>query len=416
MSINTLYTNMDWKATPDYDPKKGTAGAPDPETGIVKCEEGKTARTDEVEIIFCGNLSEDNAAKVKAHIESLKETRLLATKGDPNPTPYKSWSSSYKNSVNGADGSTFEVRYCYDRDTGKDYRSDYLAGMKAMAEHRVEDRLAEEAERAASPVRVRKDTYVVGERHDDYCYSINIKSDIIANFSTASSMENDRIALDRAFSDMLKEIEQNIAQGKENPSDGLKTTVNINGIKWNFAELLNTVDEMNKSFEYFDTHVTMDYSDYAQLGVSKARVMDWTKKNLSEDKQNVIGDAMNARVETYIRRERESLEMHRHIWDKPGVVISGDKAKYYDSSVLSASNKEVREEIMKLFEETDYNEPASVSKTVNKYGRIMLPIFEAFCGRKSAAPEYVSSAVNSIYKYIADLFGGKAVRGLNFSA
>lgn len=34
-----------------------------------------------------------------------------------------------------------------------------------------------------------------------------------------------------------------------------------------------------------------------------------------------------------------------------------EKAKYYETAVLSASNKEARESIMKLFEETDYGFP-----------------------------------------------------------
>lgn len=413
--MTTIHTNMDWKATPNYSAANGTAGDADPETGIVKFEDGKIAKTDEVEIIFSDFLLDKNSAnykKAQSHIVSLKDNSLLQTKVDPNdPTVLHSsdiWGGRFQNTVVATDGSTFTVDYVYDRNAGKDYRSDYLSGMKDMATNNLAAKTNGAYER--------KDTYVIGgESHADVCRTFNIKADIIANFSTASSFIDDRQAIDKAFFASLKEIEQNMANGKENPTSGLKTTVTVNGTEWNFAELLNTVEEINKSFEYFNTHVTMDYSDYAQLGVSKAHVTDWARKNLSEDKQNVIANALNTRVETYILREKESLEKHKDIWDKPGVVISGDKAKYYDSSVLSASNKEVRDTIMKLFEETDYDSSASVSKAINNYKDIMLPILEAFCGRKSAAPDYVNDAVNSIYKYIADIFGGKAAHGLNVS-
>lgn len=46
-----------------------------------------------------------------------------------------------------------------------------------------------------------------------------------------------------------------------------------------------------------------------------------------------------------------------------------EKAKYYETSVLSASNKEARENIMKLFEETDYNSSAAINSTINIYKR-----------------------------------------------
>ena len=176
---------------------------------------------------------------------------------------------------------------------------------------------------------------------------------------------------------------------------------------------MNTVEEINRGFEYFDTHVTLDYTDYARLGASKAEVTDWASKNLSEEKQSVVADAINARAQTYLLREKESLEASRELWDK-GVPVTGDKAQYYDSNVLSASNKEVREKIMKLFEETDYDSPASVSKTVNKFKNIMLPIMIAFGGIQGASGS-VDYAANNMYKYIADLFGSGSTRGLNVS-
>ena len=92
-----------------------------------------------------------------------------------------------------------------------------------------------------------------------------------------------------------------------------------------------------------------------------------------------------------------------------------DKAEYYETHVLSATNKQAREEIMKLFEETDYSSSSAVSNTVNKYRNMMSPVFLALGASNRDLPEYLDSALNDIYKYISGLFGGKTVRGLNVS-
>ena len=400
--MTTIYTNMDWKATPGYNAANGTAGEPD-ESGIVKCEPGTVARTDEVEINFCGDLPEDQAEKIRAHINSLKGTRRLATTPSDivaqssQKTAYMECAgvvrvSGYDRSVVASDGSSFAVRYTYDRDSRVEYQNNYLSG------------LVESASGAAA-----------NKVNADYCYSNNIRADIISYFSTASSRTDDEKAIVNAYKSLLNEIRQNVADGKENPADGLKTTVTVNGTEWNFAELLKTVDKMNESFAYFDRKGNLDYPDYAKMGVSKADVKNWAKESLSEDKQKVIGDVLNARVETFIQREKEGLEMSRDIWDKPGFVMPEEKAKYYETHVLSATNKEAREEIMKLFEETDYSSSAAVSNTVNKYRNMMSPIYLAFGASNRVLPEYLDGAVNDIYKYISGLFGGRSARVLNVS-
>ena len=420
--MNTIYTNMDWKATPNYNPSNSTAGEPDPETGIVKCQPGTTARTDELEINFCGNLPEEQADKIRGYANAVKDARLLAapsdisskdtdrttyivaesskaadTASDISTDPSEFFSGvrfihhtldAYDRTAVASDGSTFSVRYAYSKD-GKECRGNYLSAIKDAVAGTVDSL-------------------------EDAAYTINLKADITSYFSTASSLKADKYAIYRACQSAYKEIEQNIADGKADPTANLKTKVTINGTEWNFSELVNTVEKINKSFEYFDTHITLDYADYARLGASKAAVTDWAGKNLSEEKQSVVANALNARARTYVQRERESLEESREHWDLPGVVIPEEKAKYYDSIVLSASNKEVREKIMKLFEETDYDSPTAVSRTVNRFKDMLLPIMIAFGGSQGASG-VVDNAAKDMYKYIAGLFGGSSVQGLNYS-
>lgn len=390
---STIYTNMNWKATPDYNLAKSTSSAHDPKTGIVECKEGAAARTDQLEINFCGNLPEAQAEKIRSYANQTKGITLIGSVPSEktyiaNVVRYKI--NGYDKAVSASDGSTFTVRYAYDKENGLYYRSDYLSNMKDSVNG-------------------------TASRLGETCNLYNLKSDIASYFSTASSRSSDSLAVTHAYQNAMKEIEGNIAEGKENPLANLKTTVKINGVDWNFADLVNTVEKLNKSFEYFDSKVNLDYPDYAKIGVSKADVKNWAKENLSEDKQKIISKTLDARVDTFILREKEGLDVFRHIWDKPGVKMPEEKAKYYETSVLSASNKEARENIMKLFEETDYNSSAAINSTINIYKNLMSPIFLAFGATNKALPEYLNSAVNDIYKYISGMFGGKAAQRLNVS-
>ena len=71
----TITTNMNWKATPDYNAKNGTAKEPD-ENGIVQFEEGTVARTDNVDIVFTDNPG--YAAQVQSDAAAIKGNNRLA--------------------------------------------------------------------------------------------------------------------------------------------------------------------------------------------------------------------------------------------------------------------------------------------------------------------------------------------------
>lgn len=396
----SLNTNMDWKATPGYNAANGTAGEADPETGIVKCEPGTTARTDSVEINFCGGLPEGQAEKVRSHVAALKGSRRLATTASElPPTEGKTYAAkmirvtagSFDKTAVGADGSTFSVKYAYDKETRLDFRDNYLSGMKAVANDSAEQPDA------------------------NLYYSNNIKADILSYFSSASSLAEDDKAIAAAYVNAMKELKQNIAAGVKDPAEKVKTTVTVNGTEWNFAELVKTVDKMNDSFSFFEYKGNLDYPDYAKMGVSKADVKSWAKENLSAEKQSVVAKSLEARVSTFIQREKEDRELMRDIWDKPGFVMPEEKAEYYETQFISATNKEAREKIMRLFEETDYSSPASVANSVNRYRNMMSPIYLAFGASKRALPEYLDSAVKDIYSYIGGLFGDKATGNVNAS-
>lgn len=273
-------------------------------------------------------------------------------------------------------------------------------------------KIYESASKNAEGVRQRVDTYYINTK--EMCYRTNLVSDITAYFGSVSSYNEDQNAINIAISSLIDEIEENIANGKADPTADLKTKVTVNGTEWSFTDLINTVEKINKSFEYFDYKGNLDYPDYAKMGVSKAAVKSWAKENLSEDKQELVSKAVEAREATSILREQEGRELSREIWGKPGFIMHGEKAKYYETAFLSATNKEVREEIEKLFEDTDYESPASVSRSVNKFRDMYLPILIAFGGYQGAAGS-ADYAAKDLFKYISGLFGGKAAGSVNFS-
>ncbi|MDE7281405.1 MAG: hypothetical protein K2N36_06665, partial [Ruminiclostridium sp.] len=248
--MQTIYTNMDWKATPSYDPAKSTAGKPD-ENGIVKCQEGTVARTDEVEIHFCGDLSDENAAKIREYAElaknggnsELKAMTRLETKADPSTSSGSTiHTSSFQRKNVAADGSILDSRYRYDLNTGKDFRGDYLEGLKSVAEDNIADKkLYESMSKNADGVRQRVDTYYINTK--EMRYRTNLVSDITAYFGSVSSFNEDQNAINTAISSTIDEIMENIANGKADPIADLQTKVTVNGTEWSFTDLINTVEK-----------------------------------------------------------------------------------------------------------------------------------------------------------------------------
>lgn len=87
--------------------------------------------------------------------------------------------NGYDKAVAASDGSTFTVRYAYDKENRLNYRNNYLSYMSEIAKG-------------------------TSSRLGETCNLYNLKSDIASYFSTASSRDGDRFAVTHAYQDALK--------------------------------------------------------------------------------------------------------------------------------------------------------------------------------------------------------------------
>ena len=388
----TIITNMSWKAPPDYNAKNSTAKEPD-ENGIVQFEEGTVARTDNVDIVFTDKLGSGNtdpASQVQSDAAALKGSNRLA-EAAANFTPLEGeiWMAGFDRTIYRTDGSSFTAHYLYNYRESKGYDSNYLSAIAAE---------------------------VKGENDKGFhCLTNNLESDIVSAFSSAASMWDDKYAIRDSIEALMAEIKQNIADGKADPTKDLQTKVTVNGVEWNLAELIDTVEVMKKGFDELDHTITLNYEEYAKMGISSVFVNDWASKNLSEEQAAAVAKAVDERIYGYVKRQDEQLERDADTWKDR--YVPPEKAEYYAyGSWVSASNVEHREAIQELFSSVDYNSPSNLASAMNKYRSLMTPVLLAYGATQRYLPDYLGDTVNHLYSYISKLFGTQgAARSLDTS-
>ena len=378
----TIITNMSWKATPDYNAKNGTAKEPD-ENGIVEFEEGAVARTDNVDIVFTDNAGKGNsdaAAQVQSDAGALKGNgRLAESMANCKPIPDEElWVAGYDRTIYRDDGSSFTLRYQYNYRESKGYDKNYLSAIAAE---------------------------VNGENDKGfYCLINNLANDIVSFFSSAKSFRDDSYAVRDAIEALMTEIRQNIADGKADPAKDLQTKVTINGTEWNFSELIGTIETLNTALDDLEHTGSLDYEDYAKMGIKSAYLKDWAGKNLSEDKAAMVANAVEEKFYSYIMRQNKFLEEDAERWQSR--YNTPERAEYYAyGSWMCASNVEHREAIKELFASADYSSPSKLAGIMNRYQSLMSPVFLANGATQSKLSGYLSLTVNHLYSYIAELFG-----------
>lgn len=113
-------------------------------------------------------------------------------------------------------------------------------------------------------------------------YFGNMRADIVSAFSTATTYKDDMLMVQNAILSVVNEIKENIANGKENPAENLKTTITIGGVEWGFKDILETSSLIRNSFDGVDRTISMDYIEYAKTGLSIGNVQNFADKNLTK--------------------------------------------------------------------------------------------------------------------------------------
>ena len=224
---------------------------------------------------------------------------------------------------------------------------------------------------------------------------------------------------------------------------GSNTSYNIDGIKF-------TNDEMQACKEVVKNAIaglpikgsSLDYSDYAMMGIASSMVSSYANEHLTEDQAAIINKSMEEYIDSLMQAERESQEKSGCFTDHAkGVGSTGELNMYYStrsqlrlsqeakedfkrmvahlpadtrykllanlesaetngSVVQSASNKEYAESIKSTFQAVDLTDDVSVNDALKKYQKLMIPVYTA----AGILNIYGNQALTSIMNWDSDKF------------
>lgn len=183
----------------------------------------------------------------------------------------------------------------------------------------------------------------------------------------------------------------------------------IAGVKFSEDELVRARNVMNESVSELQYKVTLDYSDYAKMSIAESAVNSFAKDNFSKEQQDVIARAMKEYNAGLEERQAKSLS-------KSNVVDNdyGELSKYYGKSqvinqslademnklkeeisrltghtftktvageapgiIISATNRELINNIKDTFSNVNLNDEDQVNSTMKKYRELMRPAYLA---------------------------------------
>lgn len=334
-------------------------------------EKARNANYDTYEMI---DIVDKVKNQIKDRIANLDVPNILDVKGKSITDAQNNLRFSERTVV-GRDGSTFQIGYYSNSKTGEKYRSGYL------------DILAEKA------TGINNSSYVE--------YFSNMTSDIMSVFGTAATYKEDMGTVQRAIFSAIDEMKENIANGKENPIENLKTAVTIGGVEWNFKDIMNISALMINSFDGIDRTITMDYIEYAKMGLSIGNVQNFADKNLNKEQSDMVKSILKSRADYYDRRIDEEAERSRDKWIH--TVSSEQRKKYYKYGYyVSATNEELRNSIRDIF--ASVGKSSDLAEALSRYNQLMPPALKASGISESSFAQVLKNDAKTLSSYYSALF------------
>lgn len=313
-------------------------------------------------------------SQIKDRIANLKVPSLFDIKGKPCTSGRSDLQSAFRTVV-GRDGSVFNMSYTSNRVTGEDYGSGYM------------DALAKEA---------------AGEDDPDYFqYFVNMKADVVAAFGTAATYKQDKAAIEKAIFSAIDEMKENIANGKKNPAENLKTTVNMGGVEWGIKDILETSALIRSSFDGIDRTITMDYIEYAKMGLSVGNVQNYADKNLNKEQANAVKDILKVHIDYYTKRSDECPLKSKEKFESFGksiTPVNSFRAQYYKyGGWVSATNEELRSSLIDVFSSVGKNR--SLNSALSAYKQLMPPALKASGVSEKSHAEVLGNHTRTLSAY-----------------
>ena len=337
--------------------------------------EEKTSSGRDVLVMYDGSSDEELLKSMREIADSLKGTRKLEGAMDKEHYLLRDQGITISTKAAlGSDGRLFYVsKYSSAKET---YDSDYMSVLENAARGESEE-----------------------EHPLNYARLYNFASDIVSFFSTADTSAIDRRRIEECLEAAIEEIRQNIADGKENPTENFQTRITLNGTDWSFSDLAGAVEALKKACFASSTAVTdnftientivMDYKDYARLGMAVGYVSQYAAENLDKEHADVLNSIMQARVDAAIARNDRYMEEHRAETDAEWARIQSapdyylykenwdDRRQYYSygRNNCLATNSKLIDKMMEIF--SSVGSGRSITGALNEYFQLMKPVYNS---------------------------------------
>ena len=332
----------------------------------------KAQAAEKNEDILVLDVTQEFRDEIKAKVAELDVPNLLEIVPKPATNSQPVWQPL--RTFVGYDGSTFKLGYDYNYETHDQYNSNYL------------DILIEKASGVKNPYYLE--------------YFHNMVVDIVSNFSTSSTYKSDFSHVSNQINAVIEEIRQNIAEGKENPTENLQTKFTIGGVDWEFTDLLKTSVLMRRSFDGIDRNLTMDYIDYAKMGLSIGNVQKFAEENLNDEQAAMVNKILQAKADYYDQRMEDDMEKHKDMW--VNAVTNPKKQEYYKyGNFISATNVELREALKELF--SSVGRTTSMSSAMAKFNQMIIPAHIAASGSSSKMDKMLDNDAKALNAYYSSL-------------
>lgn len=188
----------------------------------------------------------------------------------------------------------------------------------------------------------------------------------------------------------------------------------VNGAEFTKAELEQCRKVMQAAVASIGAgvgkNITLDYKNYAQMGIAYSTVKAYAKSNLSEVQSNAVISAMEKYNQNLITMQErllldengfaaspytglsdyygivkkfgtEELAAVNNLIDEMNRVSGGDKnhiTEDFISTVQSATNKGLTDSIFSLFSGLDASNPSAVKSATDKYRELVTPAYTAY--------------------------------------
>lgn len=238
-----------------------------------------------------------------------------------------------------------------------------------------------------------------------------------------------------------------------NSGGGSNTIYNIDGVTFTGTELNSCREVMRNAAAMLRTKgSSLDYVDYASMGITANMVSSYGKENLTKEQAEVVNRSMEEYLDSMVQAEQETLSGEEFFIDTTEDGYQGAVNKYYnvrctcdremfvqlrnmflrelgpevgagwiarldntleriDNGVIysamggSATNKDLTSKIKSLFADVDLYDETALSEAYKQYWKLMKPVYDAVIitnpnnGRDSIAErlrEVVNSAASNI--------------------